>query len=784
MIDERVRLLMNAMTIEEKVAQMIQISFSLVSPDKADEWARKGAGSFLHILGDDSRRVQKFATETRLGIPVIFGIDAIHGHAIHNGATVFPTQLALASSWNPELAEKVGRVTAREVSAEGLHWTFSPVLCLGRDLRWGRINETFGEDPYLAGKMGAGIIKGYQGTDVRSKDSIAACAKHYIAYGESRGGRDSCEASVTMRGIRSTFLPPFAEAVKASCLTFMAGYQSIDGVPMSANKKMLRDVLKDELGFDGFVVTDWSNVGNLLNRQFVVSNITEASSLALDAGNDMIMTTPEFYEAALSLPGAHAMIDDAVRRILSVKFRIGLFDMPEKVKTMSLADDPSSKESDAVYNCEAHQKINLEAAQKSIVLLKNNTVGELPALPIRGKGGKSNAVREDTQDSAYTSVRGASDSTNESAHAFSRSSSDSTRDHEQTDARDSCAPRTVRTIAVIGPNADSVRAQFGDWTFFTHPKPKLDSVPAFRVTTMLDGIKAFAEKEGISVLYDKGCDIMDKTKESIMSACEIAGKADIVFIAVGDTIIQNGEAHDRADLTLTGKQNDLVYALRLICDKKNIPLVSILVNGKPLDFSDVVNNSDAILETFNSGTLGGEAVAGIIFGAVNPQGRLPISFPRTTGQLPVYYNQTPDWHDGKYFDCESSPLFAFGEGLSYSAFRYNSVRLSKDTASAGETVDVLVSVTNTSGRDGVETVQLYANDLVASVARPVRELKGFSQIQITAGATVTVCIPLAVDSLSLVNADEKTVLEAGDFEILAGHDSRKESLLAVVLTVV
>jgi len=740
---------MNAMKIEEKVAQMIQISYSLVSPAKADEWAKKGAGSFLHILGDDSRRVQKLATETRLGIPAIFGIDAIHGHAIHNGATVFPTQLALASSWNPSLAEKVGRVTAREVSAEGLHWTFSPVLCLGRDLRWGRINETFGEDPYLAGIMGAGIIKGYQGTDVRQADSIAACAKHFIAYGESRGGRDSCEASVTMRGIRSTFLPPFADAVKAGCLTFMAGYQSIDGVPMSANKKLLRDVLKDELGFDGFVVTDWSNVGNLLNRQFVASDISDASRIALEAGNDMIMTTPEFFDATLSLPEAQALVDDAVRRILSVKFRIGLFDVAEKVKTISLSEDPSAKEANAVYNCDAHQKINLEAAQKSIVLLKNDPVGALPALPICG-------------------ARDAGDSFRESAHTLSR---------------DACPVRAVRTIAVIGPNADSVRAQFGDWTFFTHPVPKLDSVPAFRVATMLDGIRAFSKKEGIGVLYDKGCDIMDRTKDTIMAACEIAARADIVFVAVGDTIVQNGEAHDRADLSLTGKQNELVHALRLICDKKNIPLVSILVNGKPLDFSAVANASDAILETFNSGTLGGEAAAGIIFGAVNPQGRLPISFPRTTGQLPVYYNQTPDWHDGKYFDCDASPLFAFGEGLSYSAFRYNSVTLSKNTASSGETIEVMVSVTNTSGRDGVETVQVYASDLVASVTRPMRELKGFIQAEIAAGATVTVSVPLAVDSLSLVNADGKTVLEAGVFEIQAGHDSRKKSLISAVLTV-
>ncbi|HOF85477.1 MAG TPA: glycoside hydrolase family 3 N-terminal domain-containing protein, partial [Treponemataceae bacterium] len=265
-VENRVALLMEAMTTDEKIAQMVQISYSIVTPDEADEWARKGAGSFLHILGNNSRRIQRLATETRLGIPVIFGIDAIHGHAIHNGATVFPSQLALACSWNPELAEKMGEVTAREVAAEGLHWAFSPVFCLARDLRWGRVDETFGEDPFLAGKLGCAVVRGYQGSNPADGERIIACAKHYIAYGESTGGRDSYDSSVSMRTVRDIFLPPFAEAARAGCLTFMAGYEPIDRVPCSAHKKLLRDVLKDELGFSGFVVTDWSNLTSLIER--------------------------------------------------------------------------------------------------------------------------------------------------------------------------------------------------------------------------------------------------------------------------------------------------------------------------------------------------------------------------------------------------------------------------------------------------------------------------------------------------------------------------------------
>jgi beta-glucosidase len=752
-VDERVGLLLATMTIEEKVAQMTQLSYSIITPEEADGWAKRGAGSFLHTLGNNARRIQRLATETRLGIPILFGIDAIHGHAIHNGATVFPTQLAMAASWDPDTAEKIGEATAKEVAAEGLHWTFSPVFCLGRDLRWGRIDETFGEDPYLSGKMGAGIIRGYQGRtpgDVKSPDRIVACAKHYIAYGESTGGRDSYDSAVTMRQIRSTFLPPFAEAVRAGCLTVMAGYEPVDSIPCSANKKLLQTILKDELGFDGFVVTDWMNVLSLHSRHKMAADLKEASRLALEAGNDMIMTTPEFYESTLALlregKADVALVDAAVRRILKIKFLSGLFDVPEKVKTLEIESDPDTAKSNAVFGCAAHQKINLEAAKKSIVLLKNGIVGGAPVLPVRGPKAEANRAAP-------------------------------------AESGERIEGRIVKTIAVIGPNADSVRAQFGDWTFFTHPTPHLDSLPTFRVTTMLDGIRAAAGAEGSKVLFDKGCDIFDPANNTIARACKIASKADIVFACIGDTLIQTGEAHDRANLALSGAQDELVEALRRVCDKKKIPLVSIFVNGKPLEFARAANASDAILETFNSGTLGGEAAADIIFGKANPQGRLPISFPRTTGQLPVYYNQIPGWHEGKYYDCETTPLFAFGEGLGYSTFRYDGVTLSKARARAGETVEVIVTVTNEGKHDGVETVQVYAADRLASIVTPVQELKAFAQVSIRAGETATVRIPLPVDSLSIVTPDEKTVLEPGEFEIRAGHDSRAGSLIATTLTV-
>ena len=401
-IDERVDDLLNRMTLEEKVGQMCQVD-GRVDPQY---WvAEKQVGSLLHVIGDVTNELQELAAKSRLGIPLIFGIDAIHGHAFWPAATVFPTQLALASSWNPDLLRDVGRVTAKEAALTGMQWTFSPVLGTARDLRWGRIDETFGEDPYLIGQLGKAIIWGYQGagddgeSDLADPHTILACAKHYAGYPASQGGRDSAEADLTRRNLRSLFLKPFQDAVDAGCATFMAGYQAIDGVPCSANRWLLQDVLKDEWGFDGFTITDWDNVGRLHKEQKVCASLEDAVIRSLDAGNDMIMTTPAFIDIAVKLVQDGSIdiapIDDACRRILRLKFALGLFDAN---RYTDLAQGEN------VIGCEDHRGVALESAYQSIVLLKNQD----DLLPLDD---------------------------------------------------------SVRRIAVIGPNADNMAAQLGDWTF-------------------------------------------------------------------------------------------------------------------------------------------------------------------------------------------------------------------------------------------------------------------------------------------------------------------------------
>lgn len=360
--------LLQSMTLEQKVAQLVQITYAHISKEEAEEWARRGVGSFLHVLGDEARHLQKIATQSGAKIPLLFGIDAIHGHCLNKRATVFPTQLSMACSFDPELIKKMGRATAREVSADGLHWTFSPVLCLARDIRWGRVGETFGEDPFLAGELGAAIIEGYQGGDA----SIIACAKHYIGYGEATGGRDSYDTSVTYRKIKEVFLPPFARAIEAGCASVMTAYGSIDGTPCTADKKLLCEILKDGLKFDGFVVTDWQNVGHLIRDQHLAKNEKDASLISLEAGNDLMMNAPEFYESMISLVKSggvqESLVDEAVMRILSVKEHFGLL------------DDPYKQANEDYLACEEHLRLAEEIAEESAVLLKNDGI-----LPIERK---------------------------------------------------------------------------------------------------------------------------------------------------------------------------------------------------------------------------------------------------------------------------------------------------------------------------------------------------------------------------------------------------------------
>ncbi|MCE5189965.1 MAG: glycoside hydrolase family 3 C-terminal domain-containing protein [Eubacteriales bacterium] len=700
-LETRVKSLLSRMTLAEKAAQMMQIPFFMVTREEALLWARRGAGSFLHVLGDDARELQKAALETRLGIPVLFGIDAIHGHALNDRATIFPSQLSGACSWNPSLIEEMGRVTAREVATDGLHWTFSPVLCLGRDTRWGRIDETFGEDPFLAGELGAAIIRGYQGDRLDDDESIAACAKHYIGYGEAVGGRDACDTEMTFRKMREVFLPPFRRAVDAGVATVMTAYGSIDGTPFTASEKSLKSILKEELGFDGFVVTDWDNVNSLVSRQHVAADLDEASLLAANAGNDMIMTTEAFYESAIRLVESgrlsERVLDTAVANILRIKLRMGLFERPEK------------RGKPGCFACAEHLDASLRLARESVTLLKNDGV-----LPLS---------------------------------------------------------KPISRIAVIGPNADDIRAQYGDWTYFSQPVANPGRTPQRPYTTLLEGMRARAGEQGATICYHPGCGVLPDPADDLDGALEAARGCDVIILALGDVEEQTGEFKDRADLSLSGKQEELFLRLTGL----NIPIVTVLISSKPLCVPRIVAGSSAFLAAFNGGMFGGQAIAEVIFGRINPSGKLPISFPRHSGQVPVYYNQLPGWHGDKYVDLPETPLFSFGEGLSYTRFTYSDLRVDADAYS------IRFTLKNEGGRAGAETAQVYLRDLVSSVLSPVKRLVAFQKVWLEAGESREVVFALRREDFSLVLPDERRVVEPGEFMLSVGGSSKDEDLISVTI---
>jgi len=701
-VESRVTALLAQMTLAEKAAQMVQVPFAYVTREEALLWARRGAGSFLHVLGEDATEIQREAMGARLGIPVLFGIDAIHGHGLNRRAVIFPSQLAAACSWNPALVEEMGRVTAREVAADGLHWTFSPVLCLGRDTRWGRIDETFGEDPYLAGELGAAIIKGYQGDDIADGEHILACAKHYIGYGDAVGGRDSCDTEMTFRKLRETFLPPFSRAVEAGVATIMTAYGSIDGTPFTASEKAMREILRDELGFEGFVVTDWDNVASLVTKQHVAADLDEASLLAARAGNDMMMTTTAFYESAIRLVESgkldESVLDEAVRSILRVKVRMGLFERPQERGTPDCLGSA------------AHLNSALIAARESVTLLKNDGV-----LPL-----------------SYG----------------------------------------VHRVAVIGANADDIRAQYGDWTYFTHPHMPPKVTPARPYVTLFEGLRMLAESRGVDVVYARGCGPLPSEADDLDAAVTAAQNADVIVFAVGDVIEQAGEYRDRADLSLSGRQEELFSRLSAL-DK---PIVTVLISTKPLCLPRVTEGSAALIAAFNGGMFGGQAVAEAVFGDINPGGKLPISFPRHSGQIPVYYNSLPGWHGEKYVDLPESPLFAFGEGLSYTTFAYSDLSADQDT------LQIHATLRNTGACAGSETAQVYLRDLVSSVITPVKRLVAFQKVSLAAGESRELVFSLKRADFSLVLPSEQRVVEPGAFALFVGGSSKDSDLTRVDLT--
>ncbi|WP_085368957.1 glycoside hydrolase family 3 N-terminal domain-containing protein [Leifsonia sp. NCR5] len=724
---ERVDDLLSRMTVEEKIGQMLQLD---ARDDLQDHILRRRAGSILHTSPERILEANRLTAETRLQIPLLVGEDCIHGHSFWPGATIYPTQLGMAASWDADLIERVARATAEEVAATGVHWTFSPVLCIARDLRWGRISETFGEDPYLIGELASAMVRGYQGDGLDDPTAILATAKHFAGYSETQGGRDASEADISRRKLRSWFLPPFERVAREGCRTFMLGYQSTDGVPITVNDWLLSEVLRGEWGYTGTLITDWDNVGRMVWEQKVQPDYAHAAAAAVKAGNDMIMTTPLFYEGALEAVAAGLLaeddFDDAVARILTIKFDLGLFENPRLPQA----------ELDAVVGSAEHADLNLEIARRSIVLLEND--GTLPLAS-----------------SASSPLR----------------------------------------VALVGPLADDAQTQLGDWAGGSGQAGWLDGQPREMITTVLDGLSAI---DGWTVEHARGADILTLAPDPLGAtfpdgqprpplvvpsqpdqrmldeAVAAAEASDVVVAVVGDRIELVGEGRSTATLELIGGQNALLDAM--IATGK--PVVVVLLASKPLVLPPSVAQAAAVLWAANPGMLGGQAIAEIIAGQVEPSGRLPISFARHVGQQPTYYNQLRGQHGDRYADLTQAPAWVFGEGRSYTTVEYADLTVARTEVGLQDDIVAEVTVSNTGQRPVRETVQLYVRDLVTSVSWADKELKAYRHVDLAPGESARVGIRLPVAECTIVDAAGLRRVEPGAFEVLVGPSSRNSDLLA------
>jgi beta-glucosidase len=752
----RVKDLLSRMTLDEKAAQMMCLwqekTTKLLDADsnfdfqKAKAAFRKGhgigqvgrpsdAGSTPSDAGigknaketaELANAIQKFFIEhSRLGIPVIFHEECLHGHAAI-GATSFSQPIGLGATFNPELVEKLFTMTAEEARVRGAHQALTPVVDVARDARWGRVEETYGEDPFLNTQLGIATVRGFQGdATFKDKKRVIATLKHFAAHGQPESGQNCAPVNVSERVLRETFLHPFKDVIaKGGAISVMASYNEIDGVPSHASEWLLRDVLRKEWGFKGFVVSDYYAIWELNHRpdthgHFVAKDKKEACELAVKAGVNIEFPEPDCYLHLVELVRKGVLkekqLDDLVAPMLLWKFKMGLFDNPYVYP----------EEAARVVGCDANRKLALQAARETITLLKN----ENNLAPLN--------------------------------------------------------PAKLKTIAVIGPNAN--RSLLGGYS----------GVPKHNVT-VLDGIKAKVG-DRVNVLHSEGCKITvggswnadevtpsdpAEDRKQIEEAVEVAKKADVIVLAIGGNEQTSREAWnlkhmgDRTDLDLIGRQNELVQAM-LATGK---PVIVFLFNGRPLAINYLAENVPVIFECFYLGQECGHAVADVLFGDFNPGGKLPISFPRSAGHLPVFYNYKPSARRGFLF-ADVSPLFAFGYGLSYTSFEIKNVRLAKKKIKRNETTRVSVDVTNTGKRAGTETAQLYIRDIISAVTRPVKELKGFQKISLQPGETKTVMLEITPESLAFYDVKMKYVVEPGDFEIMVGNSSRDADLQKVILKV-
>lgn len=709
--------LLAKMTLEEKIGQMNQYSgfFDATGPAPAEGYTKERyehiktgmVGSMLNVRGaKEVRAMQELAVEnSRLGIPMIFGFDVIHGFK-----TTTPIPLAEAASWDLEAIEQSARVAAIEASAAGLNWTFAPMVDISRDARWGRVMEGAGEDPYLGCMIAKARVNGFQGQDLSANNTIAACAKHFAAYGFAESGKDYNTADIGLSTLYNVVLPPFKAAAEAGVATFMNSFNELNGIPATGNVFLQRDILKGEWAYKGFVVSDWGSITEMIDHSYAENGL-HASELAANAGSDMDMESHLYVKHLKELVEsgkiAEAKIDDAVRRILRAKFQLGLFDDPYKY-----CDE--TREETLIYH-EDHMASALDMAKKSIVLLKNE--GSLLPLPKEGK-----------------------------------------------------------KIALIGPLAEDKNSPLGNWRLASDDHTAI---------SVLEGMQAYegndlTSSQGVVLIegetsFPSHVKLNEDDRSGMSKAVKIAKKADVVIMVLGEHGFQSGEGRSRSNLGLPGLQQELLEAVYKV--NKNIVLV--LMNGRPLALPWADEHLPAIVEAWQLGTQSGHAIAQVLYGDYNPSGKLPMTFPRDVGQVPIYYNYKNTGRPGPknevfwshYTDQPNTPLYPFGYGLSYTSFEYSDLQISDP--SADRTVEVKITLKNTGNVTGEEVAQLYIRDRVASVTRPVKELKGFKKVELKAGESKTLTFTLTEKELGFYNNEGKYVVESGDFEVMVGGNSMK-----------
>ena len=728
-VEERLDDIMKRMTLEEKVAQMTQFvglnyitdadrnmtaeeilnsdsraSYpGLLKRDIAKMVSDGKIGSFLHVLTlKEANRLQELAQKSRLKIPLLIGIDAIHGNGMVSGTTVYPSPISLASTFDEKIAYQIGKETAIEVRAFGSHWSFTPNIDVLRDPRWGRVGETFGEDPYLVGNFGVEMIKGLQSDDFSGYDHVIACAKHFAAGSEPVNGLNVSPMDISERTLREIYLKPFKRAVDAGVYSVMAAHNEINGIPSHMHKELLTSVMRDEFKFDGFYVSDWLDINRISSLHRIAKDFKEAIFFAVDAGMDLNMHGPNFLENVVKLVEegklSQERIDFSARKILYAKFKLGLFENPFV--------DPNEIEN-KVFT-EQHKETALNAARKSIVLLKND--GILPISKNRGK-----------------------------------------------------------KILVTGPNANN-HSVLGDWVW---------AQPEENVTTIYEGINSLGSSKGFNIdFYDSNEDIRSISENDIKRTVNYARNYDQIVVVVGDNSQRNlkskrtaGENMGRANLNLAGKQLQLVKKLKEI--NKNV--IVIYVNGKPIAEPWIDKNISGVIESWESGSMAGNAVADVLFGDFNPGGKLPLTFPRSVGQLQMIYNHKPSQYFHNYAFEEVTPLYPFGHGLSYSNFEYSEFKVN---GVVNDEISLSVSVTNDSDFDGEEVVQLYFRDSYSSVTRPVKELVRYKRVLIGSGETVTVDFKVDVKDLAFYDIDMNFCVEMGEFEFMVGGSSNNNELIS------